>query len=170
MINPCFAEDEIRAFLSECMPNLADRPFSYSAMCWDADSPSGGHFLIDRHPELPNLIVAGGASAHAFKVPLSPPALRCLYSPFLCSFSPPLAHRSRIFSRTSSTRSSRRSGAGARARSASRTLRVRQSQCSTLAISRGGDTRRSCDGEGGLCGFRYVVVETWTAVESFTIF
>ncbi|GAA5997594.1 NAD(P)/FAD-dependent oxidoreductase [Rhodotorula paludigena] len=64
---PKQAEDEIRAFLSECMPNLANRPFSYSAMCWDADSPSGGHFLIDRHPELPNLIVAGGASAHAFK-------------------------------------------------------------------------------------------------------
>ncbi|GJN94164.1 hypothetical protein Rhopal_007238-T1 [Rhodotorula paludigena] len=64
---PRQAEEEIRAFLSECMPNLADRPFSYSAMCWDADSPSGGHFLIDRHPELPNLIVAGGASAHAFK-------------------------------------------------------------------------------------------------------
>ncbi|GAA6048760.1 hypothetical protein JCM3770_003947 [Rhodotorula araucariae] len=64
---PSQAEDDIRAFLSECMPNLANRPFTYSAMCWDADSPSGSHFLIDHHPELPNLIVAGGASAHGFK-------------------------------------------------------------------------------------------------------
>ncbi|GAA5897747.1 hypothetical protein JCM5296_000870 [Sporobolomyces johnsonii] len=63
---PQQAEDEIRAFLRECIPSLADRPFSYSAMCWDSDSPDA-HFIVDYHPDLPNLVVAGGASAHGFK-------------------------------------------------------------------------------------------------------
>ncbi|GAA6020769.1 hypothetical protein JCM10207_002017 [Rhodosporidiobolus poonsookiae] len=64
---PVEAEKQIREFLAECLPSLATRPFSNAAMCWDAESPSDGDFLICRHPGFSNLFIAGGASAHGFK-------------------------------------------------------------------------------------------------------
>ncbi|KAH9885565.1 putative fructosyl amine:oxygen oxidoreductase [Xylariomycetidae sp. FL2044] len=62
---PLESESRIRAFLRDTMPHLADRPFSFGRICWDADTP-------DRMPLIdtmngPNFLVAVGGSGHCFK-------------------------------------------------------------------------------------------------------
>jgi sarcosine oxidase/L-pipecolate oxidase len=47
------------------MPQLAEREFSFARMCWDADTVDR-RFLIDRHPDIKNLIVAVGGSGNGF--------------------------------------------------------------------------------------------------------
>jgi sarcosine oxidase/L-pipecolate oxidase len=47
------------------MPHLAERPFSFARICWCADTPDR-NFLIDRHPQLNNLVLAVGDSGHGF--------------------------------------------------------------------------------------------------------
>lgn len=94
---PREAKAHLRELLKQCLPDLADRPFIYERMCWDAEwvhdsfrqpsetdcrkglcantdahmaknSTPDAHFLITDHPDHKNLFVAGGASAHGFKV------------------------------------------------------------------------------------------------------
>lgn len=62
---PKEAESRMRLLLRETMPQLADRTFSFARVCWDADTVDR-IFLIDKHPELKNLIVAVGGSGHGF--------------------------------------------------------------------------------------------------------
>lgn len=47
-------------------PELAERPFSSTRLCWYTDTPDGD-FIIDYHPEHQGLFVATGASGHGFK-------------------------------------------------------------------------------------------------------
>lgn len=47
-------------------PELADRPFKSSRLCWYTDTPDGD-FIIDYHPEWKGLFVATGGSGHGFK-------------------------------------------------------------------------------------------------------
>lgn len=63
---PTEAQALVRKFLAECVPSLAQRPFSFQRLCWDAETPDA-HLIISEHPT-PGLLVAGGGSAHAFKV------------------------------------------------------------------------------------------------------
>lgn len=66
---PLEAEARARDFLRETMPHLADRPFSFARICWDADTPDRA-FLIDRHPEHPSLLIAvGGSGNGAMQMP-----------------------------------------------------------------------------------------------------
>lgn len=66
---PLEAEARARDFLRDTMPHLADRPFSFARICWDADTPDRA-FLIDRHPEHPSLLVAvGGSGNGAMQMP-----------------------------------------------------------------------------------------------------
>ncbi|KAJ5652143.1 hypothetical protein N7507_009569 [Penicillium longicatenatum] len=66
---PLEAEMRARDFLKDTMPHLADRPFSFARICWDADTPDRA-FLIDRHPEHPSLLVAvGGSGNGAMQMP-----------------------------------------------------------------------------------------------------
>ncbi|KAL4789801.1 FAD dependent oxidoreductase [Aspergillus venezuelensis] len=66
---PLESEARTRAFLRETMPHLANRPFSFARICWDADTPDRA-FLIDRHPEHKSLVVAvGGSGNGAMQVP-----------------------------------------------------------------------------------------------------
>ncbi|KAJ5549062.1 hypothetical protein N7513_006296 [Penicillium frequentans] len=66
---PLKAEARARDFLRDTMPHLADRPFSFARICWDADTPDRA-FLIDRHPEHPSLLVAvGGSGNGAMQMP-----------------------------------------------------------------------------------------------------
>ncbi|KAL4924060.1 NAD(P)/FAD-dependent oxidoreductase [Aspergillus undulatus] len=66
---PLESESRTREFLRETMPHLADRPFSFARICWDADTPDRA-FLIDRHPEHKSLVVAvGGSGNGAMQVP-----------------------------------------------------------------------------------------------------
>ncbi|KUJ10135.1 fructosyl amine:oxygen oxidoreductase-like protein [Mollisia scopiformis] len=62
---PKEAEDRVRGFLKDTMPQLAGRPFSFARICWCADTPDR-EFLIDRHPELRSLVLAVGGSGHGF--------------------------------------------------------------------------------------------------------
>lgn len=55
-----------RAFFAESIPRLVDAPHVRSRLCLYCDS-FDGDFLIDRHPERPDLTVAAGGSGHAFK-------------------------------------------------------------------------------------------------------
>ncbi|EYE92074.1 NAD(P)/FAD-dependent oxidoreductase [Aspergillus ruber CBS 135680] len=63
---PKESEARVRALLSETMPQLANRPFSFARICWCADTPNR-EFIIDRHPHHPSLILGCGASGRGFK-------------------------------------------------------------------------------------------------------
>ncbi|OOQ84997.1 fructosyl amine:oxygen oxidoreductase [Penicillium brasilianum] len=66
---PLDAQARARSFLRETMPHLADRPFSFARICWDADTVDRA-FLIDSHPEYPSLLVAvGGSGNGAMQMP-----------------------------------------------------------------------------------------------------
>lgn len=62
---PKEADTRMRHLLSETMPQLAAREFSFTRICWDADTVDR-IFLIDKHPELRNLTVAVGGSGNGF--------------------------------------------------------------------------------------------------------
>jgi sarcosine oxidase / L-pipecolate oxidase len=59
-------EARFRAFLAEALPELADAPIAASRLCLYCDT-ADRHFLIDRDPDAPGLLVATGGSGHAFK-------------------------------------------------------------------------------------------------------
>ncbi|HEV2689384.1 MAG TPA: FAD-dependent oxidoreductase [Bryobacteraceae bacterium] len=58
--------DAARAFLAERIPALAGAPLLESRVC-QYENTSTGDFLIDRHPDLPNVWLVGGGSGHGFK-------------------------------------------------------------------------------------------------------
>lgn len=55
-----------REFLARRFPSLADSPLNESRVC-QYESSSNGDFLLDRHPELENVWLAGCGSGHGFK-------------------------------------------------------------------------------------------------------
>ncbi|HTS77713.1 MAG TPA: FAD-dependent oxidoreductase [Bryobacteraceae bacterium] len=57
---------KIRAVLARRFPALADAPLLESRVC-QYENTSNGDFLIDRHPQLANVWIAGGGSGHGFK-------------------------------------------------------------------------------------------------------
>ncbi|KAL2845260.1 FAD dependent oxidoreductase [Aspergillus pseudoustus] len=63
---PLEIERTMRRNLRRVLPELADRPFSYTRLCWDADT-ADRHFLVTPHPAHKRLFVAAGGSAHGFK-------------------------------------------------------------------------------------------------------
>lgn len=63
---PLRSEEGIRLLLRECMPHLADRPFSFARICWCADTPNRD-FLISSHPEYSSLTLGVGGSGHGYK-------------------------------------------------------------------------------------------------------
>lgn len=60
------AVDRLRAFLKEHIPSLENAPIVESRVC-QYENTWNGDFLIDRHPELENVWLAGGGSGHGFK-------------------------------------------------------------------------------------------------------
>jgi sarcosine oxidase/L-pipecolate oxidase len=62
---PLESEKRIRDFLTETSPHLANRPFTFARVCWDADTPDR-LFLIGRHPKYKSLVLAVGGSGHGF--------------------------------------------------------------------------------------------------------
>ena len=63
---PREAEQVCREALREVLPEMADRKFTRTRMCWYCDTPEG-NFIITYHPEHEGLFVATGGSGHGFK-------------------------------------------------------------------------------------------------------
>ncbi|MCJ1303993.1 hypothetical protein MMC08_006804 [Hypocenomyce scalaris] len=63
---PLEIETEMRRNIARVFPELADRPFCYTRICWDADTIDR-HFLVSPHPAHNNLYIATGGSSHGFK-------------------------------------------------------------------------------------------------------
>ena len=57
---------DARAFVSERFPGLRDAPVVETRVC-QYENTSNGDFLLDRHPEIENVWIAGGGSGHGFK-------------------------------------------------------------------------------------------------------
>lgn len=57
---------EVRAFVAERFPGLANAPILETRVC-QYENTSTGDFLIDRHPHFENVWLAGGGSGHGFK-------------------------------------------------------------------------------------------------------
>jgi len=55
-----------RAFLTQRFPSLANQPITESRVC-QLENTADEHFIIDRHPEMANVLLAGGGSGHGFK-------------------------------------------------------------------------------------------------------
>ncbi|OJJ60278.1 hypothetical protein ASPSYDRAFT_201671 [Aspergillus sydowii CBS 593.65] len=62
---PIQSERSARQFLREAAPHIADRPFAFARICWDADTPDR-QFLIAQHPQYKSLVVAVGGSGNGF--------------------------------------------------------------------------------------------------------
>ncbi len=58
--------DEIRRYVAYRFPALGDAPIVETRVC-QYENTSNGDFLIDRHPTLSNVWLAGGGSGHGFK-------------------------------------------------------------------------------------------------------
>jgi glycine/D-amino acid oxidase-like deaminating enzyme len=55
----------IADFLNRCMPGVSRRPVRHS-VCLYTVTPDR-HFIVDRHPEFPNVAIGCGFSGHGFK-------------------------------------------------------------------------------------------------------
>jgi len=60
------ALDEIITFRDRRFPLLKGALLTESRVC-QYENSSSGDFLIDRHPEMPNVVLVGGGSGHGFK-------------------------------------------------------------------------------------------------------
>ena len=56
----------MREHLRTYFPELRDSPLSETRVC-AYENTSNGDFLIDRHPDIENVWIAGGGSGHGFK-------------------------------------------------------------------------------------------------------
>ncbi|KAF5020378.1 hypothetical protein F66182_7606 [Fusarium sp. NRRL 66182] len=59
-------EEEMRQFVREMIPELADRPFIHTRLCWDGMA-TDLNFRICPYPENKNLYIATAGSNHGFK-------------------------------------------------------------------------------------------------------
>jgi glycine/D-amino acid oxidase-like deaminating enzyme len=55
-----------RRYLGWRFPALADAPLLESRVCQYENTPDG-RFILDRHPQAANVVIAGGGSGHGFK-------------------------------------------------------------------------------------------------------
>jgi glycine/D-amino acid oxidase-like deaminating enzyme len=55
-----------RDYMARRFPGLAGRPLSEARVC-QYENSSSGDFLIDRHPDWPNVLLLGAGSGHGFK-------------------------------------------------------------------------------------------------------
>lgn len=55
-----------RAYLALRFPLLKDQPVIESRVC-QLENTADEHFIIDRHPDFDNVLIAGGGSGHGFK-------------------------------------------------------------------------------------------------------
>ena len=58
--------ESVREYVSRRFPGLKDAPVVGAEVC-QYENTSNGDFLIDRHPDRPNVWMIGGGSGHGFK-------------------------------------------------------------------------------------------------------
>jgi sarcosine oxidase len=58
--------ERIRKYVAYRFPALADAPVVETRVC-QYENTSSGDFLVDRHPDMPNVWLVGGGSGHGFK-------------------------------------------------------------------------------------------------------
>jgi sarcosine oxidase len=58
--------ERIRNYVAYRFPALADAPVVETRVC-QYENTSSGDFLVDRHPDMPNVWLVGGGSGHGFK-------------------------------------------------------------------------------------------------------
>lgn len=63
---PAASVERLRAYLKRHIPLLENAPVLETRVC-QYENTSSGDFLIDRHPSLENVWIAGGGSGHGFK-------------------------------------------------------------------------------------------------------
>jgi sarcosine oxidase len=57
---------QVREYLAERFPALATAPLLKARVC-QYENTSNGDFILDRHPTMENVWLAGGGSGHGFK-------------------------------------------------------------------------------------------------------
>src|SRR5262249_52920076 len=65
IVSPAMTE-KTRKYVARRFPALKDAPIVETRVC-QYENTSNGDFLIDRHPHMPNVWLAGGGSGHGFK-------------------------------------------------------------------------------------------------------
>jgi len=58
--------EQVQRYVANRFPALAAAPLIASEVC-QYENTSNGDFLIDRHPDRPNVWLVGGGSGHGFK-------------------------------------------------------------------------------------------------------
>jgi sarcosine oxidase len=58
--------DAARAYIEQRFPKMRGAVLTESRVC-QYENTSNGDFIIDRHPEIENVVIAGGGSGHGFK-------------------------------------------------------------------------------------------------------
>jgi glycine/D-amino acid oxidase-like deaminating enzyme len=53
--------------MSRRFPALTDAPVLGAEVCQYENTPDG-HFIVDRHPAMPDVWIAGGGSGHGYKM------------------------------------------------------------------------------------------------------
>lgn len=62
-----FLGAQVRDYVARRMPGLIGQPIVAARVC-QTEYTDNSHFLIDRHPDHDNVLIAGGGSGHAFKM------------------------------------------------------------------------------------------------------
>ncbi|MEQ8330943.1 MAG: FAD-dependent oxidoreductase [Longimicrobiales bacterium] len=89
-VPPSF-DGQLRAFLADKLPALADAPVVSRRLCLYCDT-ADADFWIDRHPDRPGVLVMAGGSGHGFKFM---PVLGDVVADVLDGVENPWAHRFR---------------------------------------------------------------------------
>lgn len=61
--------ERLRHGMRDVFPDIAERGFDRTAVCWYNDTPTGD-FIMDYHPDHPNLFVATGGSGQSVELSL----------------------------------------------------------------------------------------------------
>jgi len=62
-----FLADQVKAFVARRLPGLAGQPVVAARVC-QTEYSNNNDYIIDRHPDHANVMIAGGGSGHGFKM------------------------------------------------------------------------------------------------------
>ncbi|MBN8831750.1 MAG: FAD-dependent oxidoreductase [Sphingomonadales bacterium] len=62
-----FLRQQVRDYVARRMPGLKDQPIVATRVC-QTEYSDNSHFIVDRHPDMANVWIAGAGSGHAFKM------------------------------------------------------------------------------------------------------